>query len=111
MKLRRGLRYDKTDTVAPHWGAWIEIGTTPRFAQSMRSHPTGVRGLKCARLTVNGQPFAESHPTGVRGLKFHSEPVHVVPVKSHPTGVRGLKFDTMAISAPAASRTPLGCVD
>ena len=33
--------------VAPHWGAWIEIPPPPRWRGGVNgSHPTGVRGLK-----------------------------------------------------------------
>ena len=35
--------------IAPHTGAWIEIGIKPKMiykAQSIKSHPTRVRGLK-----------------------------------------------------------------
>ena len=37
--------------VAPHWGAWIEIrGRVPSKVFPVKSHPTGVRGLKSLRL-------------------------------------------------------------
>ena len=32
--------------VAPHWGAWIEIALGYKLDQATLSHPTGVRGLK-----------------------------------------------------------------
>ena len=101
-------------SVAPHWGAWIEITRAGLSINHGRtSHPTGVRGLKYRPRPTTG-PSLSSHPTGVRGLKYdhdghacHTNAVaphwgawieifvcdrgHVVAVASHPTGVRGLK--------------------
>ena len=34
------------EAVAPHWGAWIEILRLWWFLRQQWSHPTGVRGLK-----------------------------------------------------------------
>ena len=55
--------------VAPHWGAWIEIVARHGSGICTPSHPTGVRGLKYARLREAFVAFRSSHPTGVRGLK------------------------------------------
>ena len=57
-------------SVAPHWGAWIEIVAQMVENGATVSHPTGVRGLKCrvrGRCLMHHEP---SHPTGVRGLKY-----------------------------------------
>ena len=76
-------------SVAPHWGAWIEIARlTKNFFRYMGSHPTGVRGLKCQ---------------GARGGSAYRE--------SHPTGVRGLKCKNIRAGYNVYCRTPLGCVD
>ena len=60
----------RTEGVAPHWGAWIEMSSSGQLYEvSQESHPTGVRGLK---YVIQGSAVhgAMSHPTGVRGLKF-----------------------------------------
>ena len=79
----------------------------------MRSHPTGVRGLKSGGRPLRGTA-RKSHPTGVRGLKSTvqedgTSSRMVAPhwgawieiagrrsasgtKPSHPTGVRGLKY-------------------
>ena len=36
------------EAVAPHWGAWIEILSNRQKRWLIKSHPTGVRGLKYA---------------------------------------------------------------
>ena len=41
-------RFQLAVTVAPHWGAWIEIAAACAIASAASSHPTGVRGLKYA---------------------------------------------------------------
>ena len=69
--------------VAPHWGAWIEIPCRAAVDAPVRSHPTGVRGLKYLRKRFGLAHFA-SHPTGVRGLKYSvrricQRPLHVAP--------------------------------
>ena len=47
MKSRAQLTAAITGAVAPHWGAWIEITSKwAAYALWVRSHPTGVRGLK-----------------------------------------------------------------
>ena len=78
-----------------------------------KSHPTGVRGLKCLCQRGHRRQVA-SHPTGVRGLKLiFPRPRHASSIvaphwgawiemptgpntghqkPSHPTGVRGLKL-------------------
>ena len=106
--------------VAPHWGAWIEIGRcgSPAIA-GRRSHPTGVRGLKSPRASLpvaemavaphwgawieiewhySGAIFPASHPTGVRGLKSREGRPMADGEQSHPTGVRGLKYPTQGSS-------------
>ena len=41
--------------VAPHVGAWIEIGTLPNDCKrTPMSHPTWVRGLKSEPLNLGG---------------------------------------------------------
>ena len=58
----------KTDQVAPHVGAWIEIYKRINTSIDTRSHPTWVRGLKFAGVKV-AEEQVKSHPTWVRGLK------------------------------------------
>ena len=98
----RGLKYIQvldgavSSTVAPHWGAWIEI-RIPQVAEGTRpSHPTGVRGLKYVRKRPC-VPHLASHPTGVRGLKSFLFAGCADADKSHPTGVRGLKYTVYPI--------------
>ena len=74
--------------VAPHTGAWIEIG------------------LASAGFFSNS-----SHPTRVRGLKFIDEAHHSKANSSHPTRVRGLKFIILPSVTIVVCRTPHGCVD
>ena len=96
--------------VAPHVGAWIEIGR--RIIQDIQkmSHPTWVRGLKSLKIAVILAP-AGSHPTWVRGLKFTGVPGGDLAALSHPTWVRGLKSVPTEKSGNAGGRTPRGCVD
>ena len=90
MKFRAVGGHRVAVSVAPHWGAWIEI----------RSN------------TLDGDAIPRSHPTGVRGLKYDTVCVHVMLPQSHPTGVRGLKsFQDALDTYRCARRTPLGCVD
>ena len=55
--------------VAPFMGAWIKISVIVTEADSLKSHPSWVRGLKY---------FAKKH--------------RIFIVKSHPSWVRGLKY-------------------
>ena len=43
--------------------------------RAVRSHPTGVRGLKSVDLRVERKGYV-SHPTGVRGLKSGNGRIH-----------------------------------
>ena len=90
MKFDRSEERMRRIRVAPHWGAWIEIGSHDIGGFISTSHPTGVRGLKCLRVRLAVAWFW-SHPTGVRGLKFGVSGRAVCGDTSHPTGVRGLK--------------------
>ena len=76
----------------------------------LRSHPTGVRGLKIIDHRES-HPHLRSHPTGVRGLKNSDDVVADSAGRSHPTGVRGLKNYGWPARHIKPSRTPLGCVD
>ena len=69
MKFDRSEERMRRIRVAPHWGAWIEIGSHDIGGFISTSHPTGVRGLKCLRVRLAVAWFW-SHPTGVRGLKY-----------------------------------------
>ena len=84
-----------SNPVAPHWGAWIEISTTPSRIRSGWSHPTGVRGLKY-HVLADAEAGQVSHPTGVRGLKSTESASSRCVTWSHPTGVRGLKYQNCA---------------
>ena len=98
-------------SVAPHWGAWIEISPKrPHGLRTRKSHPTGVRGLKFGDA-ADGHACQLSHPTGVRGLKSDQGDDGRASHGSHPTGVRGLKYEGQACDGERRGRTPLGCVD
>ena len=75
--------------VAPHWGAWIEISIGPRIVIAIKSHPTGVRGLKC----VDAAAVPAEHPVAPHWGAW----IEIVVDSYHYT------------CTPC--RTPLGCVD
>ena len=105
---------------------------TTRWAAT-RSHPTGVRGLKCIAADDQIVAFLVVPHWGawieiwLMGIQAHISPV--APhwgawieirsngsrsrwAKSHPTGVRGLKQRRVGGRARGGrGRTPLGCVD
>ena len=92
----RGLKYEMrriglgTVEVAPHWGARIEISTTPsRIRSGCWSHPTGVRGLKSQRRIHRGQRIQVAPHWGAWIEITLEHPRVIVLVR----------------------RTPLGCVD
>ena len=80
--------FDLLLTVAPHAGAWIEIGLGRQLATYYTSHPTRVRGLKSS-VTFEVADLVESHPTRVRGLKLNDS----------------------RQNSNRIGRTPRGCVD
>ena len=75
------------------------------------SHPTGVRGLKSRGPRIRPWSWSPSHPTGVRGLKSNGSGLIRARNASRPTGVRGLKLHERHERRIAFGRTPLGCVD
>ena len=46
LKCLPAVEKEDSRTVAPHWGAWIEIVINVGYSVFLPSHPTGVRGLK-----------------------------------------------------------------
>ena len=80
------------DTIAPHWGAWIEIPSRGARCRPGWSHPTGVRGLKSIRHLLSGAITAVAPHWGAWieiSTTSHSSSSRRT---SHPTGVRGLKW-------------------
>ena len=101
-----------TQTVAPHAGAWIEIGKTYRLDMICNVAPHAGAWIEISENPIK-QSEDLSHPTRVRGLKLNSNlppnsSLSVAPHAgawieifclrrafsmnmSHPTRVRGLK--------------------
>ena len=121
---------ERLHSVAPHWGAWIEIHRPRDTPRGPPSHPTGVRGLKLHGREVVDRAV-RSHPTGVRGLKYdvihhRSCSLAVAPhwgawieittpnshtgsaTRSHPTGVRGLKSVDLRVERKGYVSHPTG---
>ena len=76
--------------VAPHWGAWIEITTTPK------THPYGTVAphwgawIEITKLDRDGDGVAVAPHWGA-WIEIRRRPKRHPLMGSHPTGVRGLK--------------------
>ena len=77
-------------SVAPHWGAWIEISTCPADCAASASHPTGVRGLKSVWAEQSVARVLVAPHWGA-WIEIRRRGLGVIIGGSHPTGVRGLK--------------------
>ena len=55
--------------VAPHWGAWIEISLINRIGGTMVVAPHWGAWIEIFYERDNMLGDIKSHPTGVRGLK------------------------------------------
>ena len=79
------------ERVAPHWGAWIEMDVTNVQTTDGVSHPTGVRGLKLTRQQVADLCHIVAPHWGA-WIEIITCDVTSRAGRSHPTGVRGLKY-------------------
>ena len=75
------------------------------------SHPTGVRGLKFARLPHRAEDVRVAPHWGAWIEITASDARCGRRRRSHPTGVRGLKYGVNVFLHREIRRTPLGCVD
>ena len=100
-----------SDMVAPHWGAWIEIDFGRKHHDQEQVAPHWGAWIEMFCIGLLSRAWIRSHPTGVRGLKSESGSWRSGCVRSHPTGVRGLKSIKYDGGAHVPCRTPLGCVD
>ena len=96
--------------VAPHAGAWIEIGHVMAIGHRFQSLPMRERGLKYVLLRLL-QGLLLSLPMRERGLKYGNVLSRIPVHRSLPMRERGLKYLLADAGMLYHGRSPCGSVD